>query len=690
MRNFLLTLLLATAFSACSAAPKVIWTEGETLENEKGYAIHRLVIENAPAGDSWKMWFLQFRTPVEIQEGSNADINLVAGTLYVLTPHSQHGDTIVVNYKSKALVQQNRAPEGFILQTADGEKTPVQLTYNFLPVDEVRSFEYNPVETMVYDMVPALKKVEPLEGSTKFTEVKWQNADAPVHAWYRITIDGEITVESGDGDGAYYASVTMENLKRNAHGKELPNMIIEDWPDLPFRGLMLDVSRNFTSKEGVLKILDIMAHYKANIFHLHFGDDEGWRVEIPGIPELTSYGAFRGIPASVDGNGKIEERDALMPSYCASISRDDRQSSANGFYTREDFIEILRYAEQRHITVIPEFDTPGHSRAAIKAVEKYFERTGDSSYLLSEPEDTSKYVSVQDYRDNAINVALPTTYNFIAKIFDEIISMYADAGVTLKAVHIGGDEVPEGAWMGSPACRTLMERNGWTSAGQLKDYYISRVMDIAAERGVKIAGWQEAALHLSPATAARLKESMDYINCWNVRERGQFDQLPYKFANQGVKVVLSNGPNTYADMAYSYCKAERGHSWAGYVDERRSFSLLPYDIYRSVRWDDKCRKKDLAKSDAGKTPLVAKENIVGIQAQLWSETIRNFDHVTYYLFPKIVGLFERGWNASPRWQGSTVADDPAFMEDFDRYFSTVVRHEMPYYDEMGIVYKKQQ
>ena len=146
--------------------------------------------------------------------------------------------------------------------------------------------------------------------------------------------------------------------------------------------------------------------------------------------------------------------------------------------------------------------------------------------------------------------------------------------------------------------------------------------------------------------------------------------------------------NTYVDFAYTPDKTERGLSWGGFVDERRSYSLLPFDIYRSVRWDDYGNIRDIAGLPEGKTVLKVRENIIGVQAQLWTETVRNFDHVTSYVFPKVCGVFERAWNASPSWEGTTVADDPAFMEGLDRYYSTVVSHEMPYYESEGIAYRQ--
>ena len=145
--------------------------------------------------------------------------------------------------------------------------------------------------------------------------------------------------------------------------------------------------------------------------------------------------------------------------------------------------------------------------------------------------------------------------------------------------------------------------------------------------------------------------------------------------------------NTYMDFAYTPDKTERGLSWGGFVDERRSFSLLPFDIYRSVRWDDKGRMRDISDLPEGKETLKAKENIVGVQAQLWTETVRSFDHVTYYVFPKVCGMFERAWNASPVCEGTLQSDDPAFLSALDRYYSTVVSYEMPYFEEMQINYR---
>ena len=684
MKRILLMLSGLFVLAGCAKDVRIVWTEGET-DPATGKAVHTLTVVNAPEGTDWKIWLSSNHISAGTVEGTEGEIALHHGCWYAMTPYEHEGKDLVVRYTDSPLQRHSWAPEGFSLEH-DGKVIELDAEYVFLPSERIPDFPYNQVETNIWDMIPSLKKVEPSEGVTvvnAMPQVTYVSSERP--GWYRITLDGGCKVEAADEDGAFYAEVTLDNLRRNAGGNELPNMVIEDWPDLAYRGLMLDISRNFTSKDNILKLIDLLAHYKVSIFHLHFGDDEGWRLEIDKFPDLTTYGAHHAFPERNE-RGEYVETEYLMPSYNGRVNPYDMTSTANGYLTKEDYIEILKYAWKRRIQVIPEFDTPGHSRAAIKSMEAYARRTGDSSYLLSEPEDESVYLSIQYYRDNALNVALPSTYRFIEVVFDELIAYHKEAGVPLPAIHVGGDEVPHGAWIGSPSCQKIMKERGWDNIELMKSYYIENVLDIAESRGVKLAGWQELVMDLEDHVYERLKKNLYSINFWHTGS-GQ-EEYPYKYANDGVPAILSNMTNTYVDFAYTPDKTERGLSWGGFVDERRSFSLLPYDVYRSVRWDDRGQMRDIADLPEGKTPLKAKENIVGVQAQLWTETIRNFDHVTSYIFPKVCGIFERAWNASPSWEGTTKADDPAFLSDLDRYYSTVVSHEMPYYDEMQIAYRK--
>ena len=682
-RFLLISMMLVSLLTSCSNAVSVIWTEGET-DPATGRAVNVITVVNAPEGTDWKLWMTSNHIAAREVDGTEGTIEMHHGCLYKMTPKEHSGKDLTVIYSDSPLQRHCWAPEGFVLEHK-GRTKALKAEYVFLESEDIPDFPYNHVDTKVWDMVPSLKSVNPAEGTTVVAQMpQAQIVKSDKAGWYRITLDGNCTVEAADEDGAYYAKVTLDNLKRNAGGNELPNMVIEDWPDLAYRGFMLDISRNFTTKDNILKFIDLLGHYKVSVFHLHFGDDEGWRLEIGKFPELTSYGAYHAFPEK-NAEGEYVETKALMPSYDGSIDPKDMSSSANGHLTKEDYIEIIRHAWKHRIQVIPEFDTPGHSRAAIKAMEAYARRTGDTDYLLSDPDDVSEYMSVQYYRDNAINVALPSTYKFIEVVFDEIISYHKEAGVPLPAIHVGGDEVPKGAWKESPDCQKIMEQRGWTDIELLKSYYIENVLDIAESRGVKLSGWQELVMDLEDHVYERLKKNLYSVNFWNTGY-GQ-EEYPYKYANDGVPVILSNMTNTYVDFAYTPDKKERGLSWGGFVDERRSFSLLPYDIYRSVRWDDRGRMRDISRRPEGKEPLEACQNIIGVQAQLWTETVRNFDHVTSYVFPKVCGVFERAWNASPSWEGTLKADDPGFMAELDRYYSTVVSHEMPYYEDMGVAYR---
>ena len=669
---------------SCANKPSVVWTEGEA-DPETGLAVHTLTVKNAPEGTDWTLWLTSNHiTPGKLVDAEGS-IELFHGCYYKVSPMEREGKDLVIRYTDRPLQRHCWAPEGFAIEQ-NGKVVALDAEFEFLPSEVIPDFPYNHVKTEVWDMIPSLKSVTPAEGTTTVAQMPEVEIVPSCKAgWYKIVLDGECKVQAADEDGAQYAKVTLENLKRNAGGNELPNLVIEDWPDFGYRGFMLDISRNFTNKDNILKFIDLLAHYKASVFHLHFGDDEGWRVEIPQFPELTTYGAYHEFPYK-DENGNYTETNYLLPSYNGSVDPKDLTSSANGHLTAAEYVEIVKYAWERRITVIPEFDTPGHSRAAIKAMQAYAERTGDDSYLLSDPEDTSEYCSVQYYKDNALNVALPSTYRFIEVVFDQLIAYHKEAGAPIPAIHVGGDEVPHGAWVGSEPCQKIMAERGWDNIELLKSYYIENVLDIAESRGVKISGWQELVMDLEDHVYERMKKNLYSVNFWHTGTGNE--EFPYKYANDGVPAVLSNMTNTYVDFAYTPDKTERGLSWGGFVDERRSFSLLPFDIYRSVRWDDKGRIRNIEKLPEGKTPLVAKQNIIGVQAQLWTETVRSFDHVTSYVFPKVCGVFERAWNASPSWEGTTVADDPAFMTELDRYYSTVVDHEMPYYEAEGVAYRQ--
>ena len=277
-------------------------------------------------------------------------------------------------------------------------------------------------------------------------------------AYELIVNGGQITINASTAAGAFYGIQSLKTLipaSYLADSKkeiQIPCVEIKDEPRFAYRAFMLDVGRNFQPKKEIFRVLDVMALYKLNVFHMHLTEDEGWRLEIPSLPELTEVGSKRGhtldakhfLPASHGSGGEIENK------------------TGTGFYTRADFIEILKYANKLHIQVVPEFEAPGHARAAVKSMNARYARLmaegkkeEANKYLLSDPNDKSVYSTAQYWTDNVIDVSLPSTYNFVETVINDVVGIYKEAGVPLKTINWGGDEVPHGVWEQSPAYLTL-------------------------------------------------------------------------------------------------------------------------------------------------------------------------------------------------------------------------------------------
>ena len=614
-------LLLAIGLTACT--PSVEWKEGPV--GADGTARHTLVLRHIPAGS--RLWFQELYDNHETLDTTWKIKHFQGTSFYLDIPE---GGTHTIIYDGRPLPRHSWAPEGFVLQREGREDVPLKVRYSFRP-----SSYASPGEPFVKDC--------PLTATDIIPSIKTPPATEHPAGWYRLTIDGEgqAQIEADEPDGAYYAGVTLDKLPKGTN-----NLVIEDWPDLPLRGFMLDVVRNFRSKEEVFQVIDIMAQYKLNLLHFHLGDDESWCLEIPHLPELTSFGAHHELP-----DWDLKERRGLKPQASGAIGIDT-------YYTQDDYKDILRYAWERRIAVVPEFDAPGHSRAAIRSMEAYERRTGDTSYRLQDPSDTSRYWSAQDFKDNVLDPEYPGVYKFYGLVFDEVIRLHREAGVPLKGIHIGGDEVPDGTWAGR-------DRH------QMKDLFTRGILSLAKERGILLAGWQEMVQGIAPETLEALKQQLLFVNAWSTQ--GEKIELTYTLANEGIPVLLSNVQHCYIDLAYSPAPEEIGLHWGGYVDERRSFALQPFNIYESVRWEE----------PHGNTPLLHPENIVGAEALLWSENLRSFQNATYQMLPKALGVWERAWNAHPDW-----AADAAFEADFARFYSIVTQKEMPRWEATGYTYKQ--
>lgn len=744
MKHKLSILLLAAAAVSCGApSGDELTVRWDVTPGDQAWQ-HTLTVVNRgsePLEGPWSLYYgtqsPALRTPAEAPLGQEQ----LHGTLHRFHTTEAYapiapGDSLQVTFTGAFYDKLSFFPEGmyFVGTAADGRETAprdVAFTYNpyrnrkGMTRDAERLYGANarfadPAPLAFYDILPAMKSVR-MTGAAACklgTEVNVTAAagaereaellKAALAAQCGCTFaEGgtpiSLSLEAGffGREEAYGINVSEEGIAIKAattHGLfnaaqsllcvlegrtlpvELPAAEIADYPDFSYRGIHFDVARNFTEKENVLKLLDLFARYKIDVFHFHITDDEGWRLEIPGLEELTEVGGRR-------GHTDRAETEHLMPLYGSSWKVEDG-APGSGFYTRDDYIEILRYARDRHIRVIPEIDLPGHSRAAIKAMQARYARYIDTDpekarqYLLVDSCDRSAYRSVQDFSDNVIDIGLATSYAFVEKIFDELQRMHADAGTPLEVIHIGGDEVPHGTWEGSPSSQAFMKEHGLKTAHDLKNYFVRWLYAKLAESNIRLAGWQEIVMMPDGRTIDKLVPGHDMFSYgWSTLPGNGADEIPYALANMGYPVVLCNVTNLYLDLSYSRHPLEPGLMWGGYVDAVKSFDMQPYDIYKSLR------PADMASASKGKTALrpEARKNIVGMQAQLWAETIRSFDMVYYQFFPKMFGLVERAWNAEPAW--AATDDEAPYAAALKQYYARISEVEMPFLAGLGAKFR---
>lgn len=510
---------------------------------------------------------------------------------------------------------------------------------------------------------------------------------------YKLSVTpDEILITADDPAGAFYGIQSLKILfpstSWGAVQKEIavPAVEIEDAPRFGFRGFMMDVGRNFQSKRQVLKVLDVMALYKMNVLHFHLNEDEGWRLEIPGLPELTTVGSQRGHTVGDENN--------ILPAYGSGA--DTGMNSGSGFYTRSDFIEILKYASARHIRVIPEIETPGHARAAIKSMDARYTRLMKlgkkqeaAQYLLRDLDDKSEYESVQGFKDNVINVAVPSVYTFLEKVVDEIRAMYTDANAPLATIHFGGDEVPAGVWEKSPAVANLLKKDtSVKGVDEMWYYYFNKVNAMLKAKKLYLSGWEEIGLRKALVNGEkkmvpddRFSKENFHADVWN-NLKGNED-LAYKLANAGYKVVLTCVTNLYLDLAANKSFNETGQYWGGYVGIDKPYYFVPYDLFKNLKEDENGNPID-KKLLEGKTSLTefGKSNIVGIQSPLWSEIIRTPERFEYMLLPKLFGVAERAWAKDPEWatETDTTKSNVAYTQVWSEFLNIVGKRELPRLD----------
>ncbi|GAB4038776.1 family 20 glycosylhydrolase [Spirosoma gilvum] len=528
----------------------------------------------------------------------------------------------------------------------------------------------------------------------KSATIRLQRATMTSEAYQLVTKGKQILITAADGAGIFYGIQSLKELlpptvwQSPSATIQLPIVTVSDAPRFAYRGFMLDVGRNFHRKEAILKLLDVMALYKLNVFHFHLTDDEGWRLEIPGLPELTTVGAKRGYPFAA--------YQQLQPSYGSGA--DAEHSYGSGFYTKADFIEILRYATQRHIRVIPELEMPGHARAAIKAMRYRYEtyrkvgnETEANRFRLDESQDSSHYSSPQRFNDNVMNIALPSTYQFVEKVIDEVRRMYTEAGASLSMMHVGGDEVPHGAWEQSPAIRANAQLADSIKSGHaLSRYFFGRVKDMLKARGLTMEGWEELVVQEAPVTQARqVKQEAGYLNdrvlldaWWNM---GGNEDMPYRIANAGYPTVLACFEYLYFDLPNRTGFQEPGDAWIGYLDIDKLYSFIPFDYFKNNRIDVTGNARPASYFDRKErlTPT-GQQHIVGMKGALWSENMVSDSLLDYMILPRLLALAERSWARSPAWatEKDSLTAATLYRKDWSVFANQLGKRELPRLDSV--------
>jgi len=431
---------------------------------------------------------------------------------------------------------------------------------------------------------------------------------------------GGIVISASDRAGEFYAIQTLlqmlpAQVYRRATGPdamlirqwELPCVSIVDQPRFSWRGSMLDVSRNFFDKEYVLRHLDFLAYHKINKFHWHLTDDNGWRVEIKKYPKLTQVGAWRG------------RDEALMPAYNSGEER------YGGYYTQQELKEIVAYAAERNIEIIPEFDLPGHSKAL----------------AVSYPEVVCRHdeelLSVQGETHNVICVGREKNYVMIENIIKELAAIFPS-----KYFHIGVEEVVTDSWKHCPDCQQLMKRLGYTDVKQLQGYFASRMEKILAKYGKTLEGWED----IIPVD--QLSRN-DLVLVWHNQKVMQ------QALDAGFPVVTQNCYYLYFDMKQS--PAERGHTWAAIIPVEKVYSFDPLQ-------------------ELELTP--EKERLVkGLQGGLWTEMLYYPPHFSeYQMFPRLCALAEVGWTPQELRDYSDF-DARLSRSHFERLWQMGIRFRIP-------------
>jgi hexosaminidase len=404
---------------------------------------------------------------------------------------------------------------------------------------------------------------------------------------YRIVFAPEtITVFAAGRTGFLYAFVTLGQMLRGARARPQQFVLptrgeIADAPRFGWRGTLFDLSRRVYRIEALHRAADILAWHKLNRLHLHLTDDEGWRLEIPEYPELGEIAGWR-------GHGL-----ALPPLFGSPAERH------GAVYSRAEAATLAAHATSLGIVAVPEIDVPGHSYATLRALPR-----------LKDPGEAGSYRDVHHYANNALNPGVEATYDFLETVYGTVADLFPS-----PLIHIGGDEVAKGAWLGSPLARTLMQAHGWTETAQLQSHFLQRVQATITALGRETGAWEEA------AQGGGIDAQRSCLFAWTGAEAG------LALAKAGYDVILMPGTRYYLDMAQGADWWEPGASWAGTVPLDLTYGYEP----------------------GGDWPPELRPRLRGIEAALWGEPLGEEPGlIEYLLFPRLSAVAETAWTPLER------------------------------------------
>lgn len=397
---------------------------------------------------------------------------------------------------------------------------------------------------------------------------------------YRLEVTEKgIQVEATSASGLFYAFQSINQLVQPAGNNIflLPEVTIEDAPRFAYRGMHLDVSRHFYTKEFVKKQLDALARYKLNRFHWHLTDGAGWRIEIKKYPELTRETAYRPFPdwKSWWNGGRT---------YC----RQDAPGASGGYYTQEDVKEIVEYARQLHITVIPEIEMPAHSEEVLAALPQ-LACGGDLK------------------PGGEFCPGKELTYTFLTDVLKEVMALFPS-----EYIHIGGDEASTNHWKQCPDCQARMKEEGMKEEGELQEYLVSRIEKFLRENGRKMIGWDEILTGELDETSA--------VTVWRGEDKGA------ESVKRGLRTILSPGAYCYFD-SYQDAPRTQPEAIGGYLPLEKVYSYEPV------------------------TPAFPADKldcVWGVQGNVWAEYLSTPEHTEYMIYPRLLALAEVAWTNPER------------------------------------------